>query len=413
MHRLLQINSCLDRSTGRIAQQIGEKAIEAGFESVIAYPVRAGYCDCQSRTILIGSRFDSLFHAVLTRLFDRHGLGSKRATRKLIERIEAFHPDIVHLHNIHGYYINYSILFEFLEKKDIPVIWTFHDCWAFTGHCVHFTDVDCFKWENGTCSNCPKKCRYPASMLFDRSKKNYRDKNRAFSSLRNLTIVPVSYWLGDMVKRSFMKGYPVRVIQNGIDTTTFNPRTDVVNRIRTQYGWENKFVILGVATGWSEDVGLSTFYRLRKQLDDNYAIVMVGVTDALKRALPEGITGISRTNNQKQLAEIYSSVDVLFNGSYQETFGLVTAEAMACGTPAIVYNSTACNEIVDNDRGRIIPVGDFDSLLNAIESLRKLSIAEKEKMSNACVQYVKAHLDKNTKYQEYINLYTGILSTEG
>lgn len=412
MPRLLQINSCLNKSTGRIAQQIGEEAIEAGYESIIAYPARAGVCSSQSLTFEIGTKMDTSIHAIQTRVFDRHGLGSKGATKKLVEQIEQLNPSIIHLHNIHGYYINYPILFDYLAHKAIPVIWTFHDCWPFTGHCVHFTDVNCFKWENGTCDKCPKKKGYPTSMLCDRSRKNYRDKKKAFTSLHNLTIVPVSYWLGKMVKRSFFKEYPIHVIQNGIDINVFHPRKEVANKVKEQYGWKNKFVILGVATGWSEDVGMSTFFKLRNSLDDQYAIVMVGVTEQQKKVLPPGITGINRTNNQTQLAEIYTASDVLFNGSYQETFGLVTAEAMACGTPAIVYNSTACPEIVDNDRGRVIPVGDFDKLLEAISSLKALSQEDKERMSATCVEYVRTNLDKNNKYQEYINLYNTLLANE-
>ena len=209
-----------------------------------------------------------------------------------------------------------------------------------------------------------------------------------------------------------MKDYPIRVIQNGIDVKTFYPRNESVKAIREKYGWKDKYVILGVAVGWSNDVGLNTFIRLRTSLSDNYVIVMVGVTEEQKRGLPEGITGISRTNNQEQLAEIYTAADVLFNGSYQETFGLVTAEAMACGTPAIVYNSTACPEIVDNDRGRVIPVGDYEYLLKAIFSLKELSQEDRERMSDTCVEYVRKNLDKNNKYKEYIYLYNSLLENE-
>ena len=296
-------------------------------------------------------------------------------------------------HNIHGYYLNYKILFDYLAKTKIPVVWTFHDCWPFTGHCVHFTDVNCHKWEIGTCDKCPKKKGYPSSMLFDRSRSNYKDKKEAFTSLRNL-----------------MKDYPIKVIQNGIDVKTFYPRNDVKEMIREKYGWKDKFVILGVATGWSEDVGMSTFFKLRESLDDKYAIVMVGLTDNQKSQIPNGITVILRTQSADELAEIYTASDVLFNGSFQETFGLVTAEAMACGTPAIVYNSTACPEIVDNQKGRIIPVGDYNKLLEAINSLKELSQVEKEKMTATSVEYVRTHLDKNQKYQEYVQLYNTLLS---
>lgn len=409
MPKLLQINSCLDRSTGRIAQQIGEKAIEAGYESYIVYPARAGSRECKSYTFEIGSKFDAFCHALLTRIFDRHGLGSRLPTKKLVRQIEEIRPDVIHLHNIHGYYINYPILFNYLSKAGIPVVWTFHDCWPVTGHCVHYTDVNCHKWEEGTCSNCPKKKGYPSSVLFDRSSRNYQDKKRTFTSLENLTLVTVSHWLKGVVEHSFMKNYPLRVIQNGVDIKRFYPRTESVKKIREKYGWDNKFVILGVATGWSDDVGLSTFYRLRSSLSEDFAIVMVGLTDEQMKVLPEDITGIKRTSNQDELAEIYTASDVLFNGSFQETFGLVTAEAMACGTPAIVYDSTACPEIVGDDRGRVIPLGNFDKLIAAILSLKALTRTEKEVMSVTCVEYVKEHLDKNRKYQEYVDLYESLL----
>lgn len=235
---------------------------------------------------------------------------------------------------------------------------------------------------------------------------------KAFTSINNLTVVPVSYWLGSVVGQSFFRDYNVKVIQNGIDVNAFYPRKGSIEKIRIQYGWLNKYVILGVAKGWSEDVGLSTFYKLREALDDEYAIAMVGVTKEQKEHLPHGITGILRTQDSEELAELYTAADVFFNGSFQETFGLVTAEAMACGTPAIVYNCTACPEIVDNDRGRIIPVKDFEKLLEAIRSLRDMTRDEKEKMSLTCAEYVRHHLDKNNKYKEYIQLYNKILSND-
>lgn len=409
MPKILQINSCLDKSTGRIAQQIGEKAIEAGFESYIAYPKRAGKCQSLSRTIEIGSNLDSVCHAIMTRIFDRHGLESRFATRKLIRQIERLRPDVIHLHNIHGYYINYRLLFKYLAKSGVPVVWTFHDCWPVTGHCVHFTDVNCHKWEHGICEKCPKKGSYPAAILLDRSKNNYFNKKDSFTLLSNLVIVPVSYWLDSIVKRSFLRDYQTVVIQNGIDLKMFHARHEKSKIIRERYGWTDKYVILGVAIGWSEDVGLSTFYKLRHSLTDDFAIVLVGVTEKQLKSLPAGITGVLRTSNQDELAEIYTAADVLFNGSYQETFGLVTAESMACGTPAIVYDSTACPEIVDHDRGRIIPVGDFNSLLEAIYSLRNLTSFEREMMSEACVNYVRTHLEKHNKFQEYIQLYNNLL----
>lgn len=409
MPKVIQINACLNKSTGRIAQQIGEKAIEEGFESYIAYPARAGACDSKSHLIEIGTPLDAKVHAIITRVFDRHGLASKAATKALVKRLKEINPDIIHLHNIHGYYINYPVLFEYIASVDTPVVWTFHDCWPMTGHCVHYTDVKCFKWQGEGCSNCPKKKGYPTSLLFDRSSKNYSDKKRYFTSIKNLTIVPVSHWLGSVVENSFFKGIPINVIQNGIDLNTFYPRKDKVEAIREKYGWLNKFVILGVATGWSEDVGYSTFMKLRSSLSSDFAIAMVGLTEEQMQALPDGITGILRTNSVDELAEIYTTADVFFNGSFQETFGLVTAETIACGTPAIVYDSTACPEIVTEETGRIVPLGDFDKVISAILSIRDLPEINRKKMHNACTEYAASHFDKEMKYQDYIALYKSLL----
>ncbi len=415
MPTVLQINSCIKGSTGSIAQNIGNMAISHGWDSWIAYSAREPKSYSNSNIIQIGSCFESQIHALKTRLFDLHGFGSRHATKNFVKTIQEIHPDIIHLHNIHGYYINIEVLFNYLAKTDVPIVWTLHDCWAFTGHCVHFTDVDCNKWiydlnkgNNLYCNHCPKKKGYPSSLFWDRSRINYNKKCSLFTSPKNLTIVPVSHWLGSVVEKSFLNKYPIHVIQNGIDTNTFSPRVSAVERLREQYHLYDKFVIIGVAKGWSNDVGLDIFYKLRKQLSDNYAIIMVGLSKKQMSKLPSGIIGIPHTE-PSELAELYSVADVLFNGSYQETFGLVTAEAMACGTPAIVYNSTACPEIVDNERGRIIPVGNFDKLIEAIKSLYILPQQEKTNMSIQCTKFVNDKLKKEIKYQEYIHLYNSLL----
>lgn len=415
-HVLLQINTGITGSTGRIAQQIGELAIANGWDSWIACSGREKSVESQSHLIRIGSSFDSSIHALFTRLFDRHGLHSTMGTKRLVRKIKEIKPDIIHLHNIHGYYLNIPILFQYLAEANVPVVWTLHDCWAFTGHCVHFTDVDCFKWEvqegkelQDYCNHCPKKRGYPSSFFVDRSGSNYFIKKQAFTGVKDMTLVPVSYWLGTVVKRSFLGCYPVRVIQNGIDINIFYPRPESGTSIREKYQIKGQFIILGVAKGWSEDVGYNEFIRLRSVLDDQYSIVMVGLTDKQISSLPPGIVGITHVWGGDELAKLYSTADVFFNGSYQETFGLVTAEAMACGTPVIVYNSTACPEIVDNERGRIIPVGGFKELVDAIYSLTCMTENKKLDMANECANYVRAHLDKNLKYLEYIQSYNSLV----
>lgn len=410
MLKLLQINTCITQSTGRIAQQIGEKAIDEGWESYIACPARAPIVASKSKLIKIGSKADQYFHALMTRVFDCCGFLSKYATRQLIKKIDNIKPNVVQLHNLHGYYLNIPILFDYLKQSGIPVVWTLHDCWAFTGHCVHYTCVECNKWKTG-CYACPRKRSYPNSFVFDRSRQNYAMKKKAYSNMPNMTIVPVSFWLGDVTQQSILGTYPIHVIQNGIDVNIFRPRIESAYRIRTKYGLENKYVILGVATGWSEEVGFSTFFRLRNQLSSDFAIIMVGCTSDIIKQLPDGIIGIARTNNVDELADIYSTADILFNGSYQETFGLVTAEALSCGTPAIVYNATACSEIVTEETGYVAEAKNEIQVLKFILYDKELSHEERKKRSKLCREYAIEHFDKEKKYNEYVDLYKQILKT--
>lgn len=408
MPKLFQINTCITQSTGRIAQQIGEAAIAEGWDSYIAFPARVPKVESKSHLIHIGTKADQYVHALMTRIFDCCGFLSKLATKRLINTIEKIKPDVIQLHNIHGYYLNVPLLFDYLKRTDIPVVWTLHDCWAFTGHCVHFTCVNCFKWKTG-CYDCPRKKSYPSSMVFDRSRQNYEAKAKAYSGMKNLTIVPVSYWLGDVARMSMLGEYPIHVIQNGIDIDVFRPRKDAVKRVRAQYGLQGKYVVLGVATGWSEEVGLSSFFRLREMLSSDFAIVLVGCTPDILEKLPKGIVGISRTNNVDELAEIYSSADILFNGSYQETFGLVTAEALSCGTPVIVYDSTACPEIVTQETGYVAPAKDVDRVLDFITRDADLGKEERLSRREKCREYAIAHFDKCEKFNEYMQLYDKLI----
>lgn len=410
MPKLLQINSCINRSTGRIAQQLGETAIDAGWESWIAYSARSECVPSKSNLIRVGSQLDARSHAIQTRLFDNHGLCSNISTRHLIRKIQDVAPDVIHLHNIHGYYLNYEILFNFLSLYGKPVVWTIHDCWAFSGHCVHYTDVNCNKWKSASlehCSKCPKLRDYPTSYLFDRSAKNYIQKRRAFNSVNNLTLVPVSYWLGDVLKESFIGRYPIKVIQNGVDLNTFYPREGM--KFRMKHHIEDKYIVLGVATGWSENVGLSDFIRLSQVLDERFQVVMVGTTPAIDKMLPKNIISVNRTNDVNELAQIYSEANILFNGSFMETFGLVTAEAIACGTPALVYNSTACPEIVTKDTGYVVSPKAFDAVVATLMEDINIPTELRKEHKKICQEYAARHFDKNAKYKEYINLYNSLL----
>jgi len=399
---LLQINSVINSgSTGRIAEEIGQTAIAAGWESYIAYGRNER--PSSSKLIKVGTDKDIKLHGLQTRLFDRHGLGSKGATTDFIRQIEKIDPDIVHLHNIHGYYINMEVLFHYLKKVNIPVVWTFHDCWPITGHCSHFTFVGCEKWKT-QCYNCPQKTGYPASYLIDRSKKNFILKKELFNSLSNLTLVPVSQWLSGILKESFLQNYPIKVIKNGVNTEVFRPSE--VSDFRNKHGLIDKFVLIGVATSWGERKGLNDFIELSKLLDSDFQIVLVGLTKKQIELLPKNILGIERTESVDALADIYASADIVLNLSYEETFGLTTVEGFACGTPGIVYNATASPELIEESTGVVVEQGNMNKLVEAIYTIKNNG---KQYYSDACVNRAHRLYKKEDRYREYIDLYEGLI----
>ena len=390
-------------STGTIAETIGNYIIKERWVSYIAhgrFPRKSN-----SRLIKIGNNIDLLFHGLITRFFDMHGLGSKRATKKFIKEIEKIKPDIIHLHHIHGYYINWTILFKFLKKSNIPVVWTFHDCWAFTGHCCHFDYIECDKWIKG-CYHCPQIREYPKSFIIDRSKKNYNQKKHFFTSLNNLNIVSVSNWLDNLVAKSFFKNTNHLFIYNGIDTDLFKPTNDN-NRFRQHKGIDNKFIILGVATTWNNRKGLDDFIQLSKFLKHDEVIVLVGLKKSQIEKLPNNIIGLTRTENRQELSKIYSTANVFVNLSVEETFGLTTAESMSCGTPVIVYNSTASPELICNQTGIVIPK---NNILKLVEAISIIKDKEKLQYSNHCRARALELFNQSNNIEKYINLYKSILN---
>jgi putative colanic acid biosynthesis glycosyltransferase len=402
MKTLLQINSVVNSgSTGRIAEEIGQTAIAAGWESYIAYGRNER--PSSSKLIRIGSDKDVKLHGLQTRLFDRHGLGSKDATTALIRKVEDIKPDIVHLHNIHGYYINIEVLFLYLKKVNIPVIWTFHDCWPITGHCSHFTFVGCEKWKT-QCYNCPQKTGYPASYLIDRSKKNFILKKELFNSLSNLTLVPVSQWLSGVLEESFLQKYPIKVINNGINTEVFKPSEG--SAFRTKYSLDDKFILLGVASIWGERKGLNDFIELSKLLDSDFQIVLVGLTKKQIDQLPDNILGIERTESVDALADIYATSDAFINPTYEDTFPTTNLESQACGTPVITYKTGGSPEAIDESTGIVVEQGNMNKLVEAIYTIKKNG---KQYYSDACVNRAHRLYKKEDRYKEYIDLYESLL----
>lgn len=398
---LLQINVVANSgSTGRIVEGIVETLINDNWNCYTAYGRWAN--PSKSHLYKIGNKYSVYSHYLISSLFDMHGLASTYATKRLISKIKEINPDLIHLHNIHGYYVNFPLLFHFLSQLKIPVVWTLHDCWAYTGHCVYYTRANCTKWING-CYNCPSLRDYPASLLCDHSWKNYNLKKQSFTSVKNLTLVAVSQWLVNEVKQSFLCHYPIKMIHNGIDTDVFRP-VDV--KAKLKYNVENRFLILGVAAGWNSRKGLSDFIKLSKQLSLDDVIILVGLNQEQISQLPSNIIGLKKTENIDELVELYSSADLFVNFSTEETFGLTTAESMACGTPVLVHNSTACPEIVTEDTGFVIELHNIDGVLRAIEHLK---VVGKQYYSDNCRSYVLKNLKKGDKYKEYAVLYKELL----
>ena len=401
--KLLQINTVVKyNATGRIADEIGQMAIAKDWESYIAFG-RYGRSS-QSELIKIGTVLDLKLHGLLTRLFDRHGFGSKHATKNLISRIKEIKPDIIHLHNLHGYYLNIELLFDYLAMAEIPVVWTLHDCWSMTGHCSYFELIGCEKWKQG-CFSCPQKDQYPISRWLDNSKRNYRDKKRLFNSVKSLTMVPVSSWVANLLSESFLKNQPKQTIYNGIDLSVFYPRENGKS-IKDELGIGNHLMLLGVASVWETRKGLEDFMALSQKIDQNAVIVLVGLSTEQLKGLPSNIIGISRTENIAQLAEIYSAADLFLNLTYQDTFPTTNLESLACGTPVLTYNTGGSIEAVTAETGFIVEKGDLMGVLNIIGIVEN---KEKSIFVKKCRERAEQFFNKTDRYNEYFALYEQLL----
>lgn len=407
MPKLLQINvSANAGSTGKIAEQIGKAARAAGWKSIIAYGKRAN--DSSSELVRIGNGFDIIIHGIQTRLFDRHGLGSVWATKQLVNQLEDFDVDIVHLHNIHDYYINYKILFGYLKERNLPIVWTLHDCWPFTGHCSHFDFIGCDKWQ-AHCGNCPGKGTYPKSLWFDRSKKNYDDKKEAFCSvLDNLTLIPVSNWLEGFVRKSFLKDARIiETIHNGIDVNLFRPIKDSAIREKYNIPKENK-IVLGVAAPWSKRKGLEDFIQLAKKLNDDFVIVLIGLSLGQLKEMPQGIIGIPRTENQAELVSLYSEASIFVNPTYEDNYPTTNLEALSCGTPVITYRTGGSPESITDNTGAVVEKGDIAALCEYIISKSK----EIGDSNTVCREWAINNCNSKLMYERYMKIYESLYNNE-
>ena len=382
--------------TGRIAQGICETLIENGKEAAIAWG-RTNTAPDTIETIQIGNRNDQLLHGLYTRITDRCGLGSKAVTKKFLKQMDAYAPDIVHLHIMHGYYINIEILFRYLKEKKIPVVWTFHDCWAFTGHCPYFDMVGCEKWKTG-CYSCEQKLHHPQSLLLDNSKGNYRRKREAFTGVEKMVIVTPSEWLKGLVEQSFLKEYSVKVINNGINTKDFQPTFGIM---KEKLGIGEKKILLGVSSTWAEGKGLKDFVTLSQKISPEYRVVLVGLTKKQLKELPETITGVERTDSVKELAELYTAATAFLNLTYEDNYPTTNLEAIACGTPVITYRTGGSPEIVEKTGfGQVVSQGNVEEVIEAIEKVEGMTVT-----ADAV-----AYLEQQERFKDYRNLYEELLS---
>lgn len=398
---IFQVNSsCNKGSTGRIAEMIGRTAKERGYDCYMAYG--RYYQPSELKVIKMGNNLTNNTHAVLSRIFDNHGLLSSCPTYSLIEQIKQIKPDIVHLHNIHGYFLNYRILFEYLKTTKTPIIWTLHDCWSFTGHCCYFDVVGCEKWKTG-CEKCPGLLNYPKSLLFDRSIQNYQLKKDLFTAVADrMTLIPVSDWLAGFVKESFLKDATIHTIHNGVDTAIFKYTNEPYIKIPN-----GKKLVLGVAAIWDYRKGLDDIIKLSRILDEDYQIVVVGLTHRQIENLPPNIIGIEHTESLQELVQLYSSASVFINPTREDNFPTTNIEALSCGTPVITYRTGGSIEAVTPDTGSIIEQGDIEELNRQIIRISK---QDRDTWRKACRKRAVEHFEMRDRYTEYVDIYDNYLN---
>ncbi len=386
-------------------QEIGELAMANGWESYVAYSGgRDGVKPCKSKLMPVGGKLDVAFHGLWTRFTDRHGLASWFATKRFLSEIKELKPDVIHIHNIHGYFLNYRMLFEYLKETEIPVIWTVHDCWLYTGHCYYYSSIGCDKWMSG-CGNCPQRTAFPTSWFIDRSKQNLKDKSEAFNSIKDkLTIVPVSEWIRGEMSRSILKDCQYQVIHNGIDLNVFDVQPDD-KAVREKYGLGDKHIILGLASIWSKEKGWDDFMEMSKMLNGDEVIVMVGVTEEQQNRLPENVVGIRRTENVRQLAELYSAAVAFVNPTWQDNYPTVNLESIACGTPVVTYRTGGSIEAVTEKTGYVVEQGDVKGLLEAVREIERKGNLE---YKADCRAHALANFRKEDRYADYLKLYENL-----
>ena len=393
--KILFLNAIPYGSTGKIVDGISDVAKKEGHTTLTYLSWTKKYRKSDRDDVIVGSFFGKLSHIIRGRLTGKNGLYSKRDTKRLLKVLDSYKPDVINLHILHCWCINLPMLFDYIKRNNIKVVWTFHDCWAFTGQCPHFIMAGCDKWKTG-CYECPQYKEYPMAYV-DKTEKMYKLKKEWFTGVNDMTIVTPSLWLADLVKESFLKEYSTKVINNGIDLNIFKP---TVGDFKEKYSLDGKKIVLGVAFDWGKRKGLDVFLELAKRLPNDYQIVLVGTNDEIDKTLPKNIISIHRTQSQRELAEIYSASDVFVNATREDTFPTVNMEAIACGAPIVTFKTGGSPEIIDSSCGIVVDVNDIDAMEREI-----IRVCKEQPYTREAILELAKKYDKNDKFNEYVKLF--------
>lgn len=413
--KVLQINQTYRNggSTGRIAYELLLTQQKAGFDGFVVYGYSDGEVLDERSLCLQKKQIGRKLNILRTRLFDKHGFYNEYETRILLRYIEALRPDIIHLHNIHNHYVHVGRLFEYIKEHNIPVVWTLHDCWSFTGHCAYFDYAHCDKWKT-QCHDCPSLRDYPPTWFIDRTDKNYQLKRNTFTGVKNLSLVTPSRWLANLTRESFLKEYPVEIINNGVDTNVFHPTE---NNVKEQLGISGKKMLLAMASVFDHRKGTDYLLQLPQLLNDDEVLVLVGLGENQKKLFShKRCICLGRTNSVGELAGFYSAADVLINPTLEDNFPTTHIEALACGTPVVTFKTggsiesvldgesfSSDNGITYSSVGAVVPKGDLKAMIGAA---RCIMTKGKTAYKEACRKKAEERYDKNKQYQKYIDLYS-------
>jgi glycosyltransferase involved in cell wall biosynthesis len=391
-------------STGRIVEGIGRLAQSQGIETHVAYS--RGANPSRLNTHHIGNKLSQGLHLVRTRVFGDHLKGSGFSTKQLIKLIEKLDPNIVHIHQVHGYYLHVPILFKYLRKSDRKIVWTLHDCWSYTGHCSYYTKIGCQKWLK-ECHNCPQFSGYPKSYFFDRSKEEFNLKKELFASMQNLHLVAISDWLKEEVSKSILAELPISVIKNGVDLEIFKPIKFNKELEKKKRGITSKNVVIATGTTWNSSKGLEDYKKLGAKLPNNTTLLLVGIPTYLQVGFPNSTICIERTESKEELSLLYNIADVVLSLSYQESFGLTIPEGLACGTPGVAYRNTALKEHISEHTGKLVMTGNIQEASQAIAEVIEVG---KSAMSEACISFCHKNYNLKNNYQNYLSLYSQLIA---